>query len=361
MADEAAQLRRTPLHDVHAAAGARLVPFAGWAMPLQYEGIVAEHLAVRERAGIFDVSHMGQLRVSGAERIQQLQRVLSNDLARVPHVGQAQYTMLLADDGGIEDDLIAYRIAPDELLLVVNAANRSRDAQLLEEIATDESDGWAMFALQGPVALDVLAEAGAVDMRAEPAFRFVAAPIADAAVIVATTGYTGERGVELLVPADGTVELWDLLVADERVTPCGLGARDTLRLEACYPLHGSDIGPDRDPIGAGLAFAAPAGVSDSLAHQAIDRIRELGATQRLVPIIVTERGIPRPGMDVLVDGQVIGAVTSGTMSPVLRRGIALAWVDAAHAATGTELQLDVRGTLVDATVTDRPFVRGSAK
>ena len=352
-------LRRTPLHAVHEAAGAKLVPFAGWEMPLQYEGIVAEHMAVREQAGLFDVSHMGQLRVQGADAIAAAQRVLSNDLSRIAEVGQAQYTTLLDDDGCIHDDLIAYRLAADEILLVVNAANRAHDAQLLDGIATDESDGWAMLALQGPVALDVLAERSGVDVRDLAPFHFVSAPIADAAVIVATTGYTGERGCELLVPADGAVDLWNLLVADEHVSPCGLGARDTLRLEACYPLHGNDIGPDRDPIGAGLGFAAPAGVTDSPAHRAIDRIRETGAAQKLVPVEVPGRGIPRAGMDVLVDDAVVGTVTSGTMSPILRRGIGLAWIDARLASTGTLLQLDVRGTLTDAVVVARPFVRGS--
>lgn len=352
MADER-PLRRTPLHALHAAAGARLVPFAGWEMPLQYEGIVAEHMAVRERAGLFDVSHMGQLRVHGAAAIASAQRLLSNDLARIPAVGQAQYSLLLAPNGGIEDDLIAYRIAPEELLLVVNASNRDRDAALLDGIATDESDGWAMLALQGPQALELLADAG-VDVRGEQPFRFTSAAIAGAAVLVATTGYTGERGCELLVPADGAVALWQLLAADGRVTPCGLGSRDTLRLEACYPLHGNDIGPDRDPIGAGLGFATPVGLHDS-----IDRIREAGPAQRLVPVAVTGRGIPRSGMDVLHEGVVVGTVTSGTMSPVLRRGIALAWIDARHAVVGTGVDLDVRGTRVAAEVVPRPFVRGS--
>jgi len=348
------ELRRTPLHAVHDAAGAKLVPFAGWEMPLQYEGIIAEHTAVRTSAGLFDVSHMGELVVSGADRIAAAQRVLSNDLARIPNIGDAQYSLLLNDDGGIEDDLIAYRTAPDELLLVVNAANRAHDAELLDGIADDVSDGWAMLALQGPHALDALFDVSGVDVRDAAPFTFVSAPIGDAAVIVAMTGYTGERGCELLVPADGAVALWNLLVGDERVSPAGLGCRDTLRLEACYPLHGNDIGHDRDPIGAGLGFAAPAGLHDS-----IDRIRTAGPTQKLVPVAVTGRGIPRAGCSVLVEGTVVGAVTSGTMSPVLRHGIALAWIDSAHAATGTDLELDIRGTRVPATVAQRPFVRGS--
>jgi aminomethyltransferase len=355
-----ATLRRSPLDAVHDSLGAKMVPFAGWRMPLQYDGIIAEHMAVRSRAGLFDVSHMGELRVVGGDAITAAQRVLSNDLARIPDVGQAQYSMLLNDAGGIEDDLIAYRIAPDELLLVVNAANRAHDAQLLDGIAEDVSDGWAMLALQGPLALDVLAEVGGIDVRDEPPFRFVSAPLADAAVIVALTGYTGERGCELLVPADGAVALWQLLAADERVTPCGLGARDTLRLEACYPLHGNDIGSDRDPIGAGLAFAAPRDVpGGGPAHDALRAIRDAGPAQKLVPVRVTGRGIPRAGTTVLIGDEQVGVVTSGTMSPVLREGIALAWVDADHASSGTSLQLDIRGTRVDAVVAERPFVRGS--
>lgn len=352
MADER-PLRRTPLHTVHVAAGARLVPFAGWEMPLQYEGIVAEHMAVRERAGLFDVSHMGQLSLPAAS-MSRAQAYLSNDLSRLG-VGQAQYSLLLNGRGGIEDDLIAYRFE-DDVLLVVNAANRQHDADLLAGLADDVSDEWAMLALQGPLALDVLADGLELELRGSPAFTFtsVAPPVLDAPVIVAITGYTGERGCELLVPADDAVPLWQLLAADERVSPCGLGSRDTLRLEACYPLHGSDIGPDRDPIGAGLGFAAPAGL-----HASVDRLRERGPSQRLVPVAVTGRGIPRPGTAVLRDGRIVGVVASGTMSPVLRRGIALAWIDSEHAATGTELELDVRGTRVDAEVASRPFVRGS--
>ena len=346
-------LRRTPLHAVHAAAGAKLVPFAGWEMPLQYQGIIAEHMAVRQSAGLFDVSHMGQLSLPDAESIAAAQEHLSNDLARMGE-GDAQYSMLLNAEGGIEDDLIAYRFDADDVLLVVNAANRAHDAELLAGIAEDVSDGWAMLALQGPKALDALLEVSGVDVRDQPPFTFVSAPMAGAAVLVAMTGYTGERGCELLMPADGAVAVWDLLASDTRVTPCGLGARDTLRLEACYPLHGNEIGPDRDPIGAGLGFAAPAGL-----HASIDRIRDVGPAQRLVPISVTGRGIPRSGTAVFVGDTRVGTVTSGTMSPVLRHGIALAWIDSAHAAVGSELELDIRGTRATAVVAKRPFVRGS--
>jgi aminomethyltransferase len=348
------ELRRSPLDVVHDAADARMVPFAGWRMPLQYEGIIAEHMAVRSSAGLFDVSHMGELRVEGTDAIARLQQHVSNDLSRIPNIGEAQYSMLLNDEGGIEDDLIVYRLAGDELLLVVNASNCEHDAALLDGIATDESAGWAMLALQGPVALDVLADVAGVDVRDEKPFHFVSAPIAGSAVLVAMTGYTGERGCELMLPADGAVALWNLLIADPRVTACGLGARDTLRLEACFPLHGNDIGPDRNPIGAGLGFAAPAGLHDS-----IDRIRDAGTEQKLVPVAVTGRGIPRADTTVHVGDQQVGTVSSGTMSPVLRHGIALAWIDTAHTAVDTALELDIRGTRVDAVVAKRPFVAGS--
>lgn len=359
MADASTQLRRTPLHARHVGHGARMTPFGGWDMPLQYEGIIAEHVAVRTSAGLFDVSHMGELRVVGNEAVATVQRRLSNDLARLSP-GMAQYTMLLADDGGIEEDLIAYRVADEELLLVVNAANRAHVVDLLGDAVEDVSDGWGMLALQGPHALDVLADVAGLDLRDVPPFRFTGVDLAGAAVIAATTGYTGERGCELLVPADGLVAVWDVLVADERVTPCGLGARDTLRLEACLPLHGSDIDASRDPISAGLGFAAPAGVAGGGAgHEVVDGIRERGPQQRLVPVLASDRGIPRGGATVRRDGVDVGVVTSGTMSPTLREGIALAWVDVDASEIGTELVLDVRGRPLPATVVKRPFVRGA--
>lgn len=361
-------VRTSPLDTVHRDAGARMTAFAGWSMPLQYEGIIAEHLQVRRSAGIFDVSHMGELRVRGADRIAALQRLLSNDLRRIPNLGDAQYTLLLNERGGIEDDLIAYRLGDDELLLVVNAANIAHDAALLAGIADDESDAWGMLALQGPVALDVLADRAGVDVRELAPFHFVAADIAGHACIVATTGYTGEAGCEVLVPVAGATDVWNLLVADERVAPCGLGARDTLRLEACFPLHGNDLDADRDPIGAGLAFAAPATVAaDGLGgpgHEAVDAIRAAGPARRLVPVLADGRGIPRAGATVSsLDGsRPLGEVTSGTMSPVLRTGIALAWIETASAGIDVQVSIDVRGTDVPARTVRRPFVaRGSLR
>lgn len=362
MADAAvdAPLRRTPLDAVHEQAGAKLVPFAGWRMPLQYDGIIAEHQAVRSSAGLFDVSHMGQLSIDGHEAIARAQRSLSNDLGRIPEEGHAQYSMVLNEQGGIEDDVIAYRFLEDEVLLVVNAANSDHDAELFEGIASDVSDRWAMLALQGPLALDVAADVLDADVRDLPTFRSRAVAFDGRWMLVATTGYTGERGCEILLPPEIAVAVWNLLAGDERVTPCGLGARDTLRLEACYPLHGNDIGPERDPISAGLAFAAPRDVpGGGPAHDGLRAIRDAGPRQKLVPVAVTGRGIPRSGTTVLVGDDEVGTVTSGTMSPILRRGIALAWIDAAHSVVGTELTLDIRGTRVDATVAARPFVRGS--
>jgi aminomethyltransferase len=262
--------------------------------------------------------------------------------------------MLLNDAGGIEDDVIVYRFLEDELLIVVNASNQTHDAALLADVAIDVSDRWAMLALQGPLALDVAAELLDADVRDLPPFRSRAVAFDGQWMLVATTGYTGERGCEIVLPPEIANAVWDMLLADERVSPCGLGARDTLRLEACYPLHGNDIGPDTDPISAGLGFAAPAGL-----HESIDAIREGGPARRLVPVRVTERGIPRPGTTVHAGDEQVGEVTSGTMSPVLRTGIALAWIDARHAATGTALELEIRGSRVPAEVVSRPFVRGS--
>ena len=243
-------LLRTPLYERHRALGARLVPFAGWEMPVQYEGVIPEHRAVREDAGVFDVSHMGEIEVEGRKAEELLQSLLSNDLGRVD-VGGAQYTLLTNDDGGIVDDLIVYRLAPDSFLLVVNASNKDLDFEWLKSRelpgadVRDVSDRYSLLAVQGPRSLERL---GLPDA---PAFTFEPGEIDGVAVTVNRTGYTGEQGVELLVANDDAEALWDAVLA-RGAKPCGLGARDTLRLEVCYPLHGNDIGPETDAISAGL-------------------------------------------------------------------------------------------------------------
>jgi aminomethyltransferase len=309
-------------------------------MPVQYESITAEHLAVRTRAGVFDVSHMGQLELAAGAHAY-LQARLSNDLDRIGP-GQAQYTLLTNERGGVVDDLIAYR-REQGYLLVVNAANVERDAAVLAE-ARDVSDQWAMLAVQGPQALDLLG------VGVDP-FTFREADVLGVACVVCGTGYTGERGCELLcAPADATT-LWDRIL-ERGVAPCGLGARDTLRLEACYPLHGQDLTPERTPIEAGLAWAC-ALEKEFTGVAVLRRQRDVAPAQRLVAFTMEEKAIPRAGMTVVEGGE----VTSGGWSPVLERGIGLAYVDAGLAGPGTDLTIDLRGRPKAARVVAKPFYR----
>jgi aminomethyltransferase len=320
--------QRTPLYDTHVRAGARLVEFAGWEMPVQYAGISEEHRAVRSSAGVFDVSHMGELRLAGDGARDYLQARLSNDLDRI-EAGQAQYTLLTNERGGIVDDLIAYRRGDDDYLLVVNAANVDADHAALAETA-NVSDSWAYLAVQGPEALERLG------VEIEPFVFREGVDVLGVSCLVAGTGYTGERGCELGCAPEDAVALWDAILA-RGITPCGLGARDTLRLEVCYPLHGNDISPERTPIEAGLGWAC-AFNKEFKGVGALRRLREEGPAERLVAFVMEDPGIPRAGM-AIAEG---GVVTSGTQSPLLDVGIGLGYVPAALAEPGTEITIDLR-------------------
>ncbi|HET8527325.1 MAG TPA: glycine cleavage system aminomethyltransferase GcvT [Gaiellaceae bacterium] len=345
-----ATLLRTPLYERHVALGGRIVPFAGWELPVQYEGVIPEHRAVRGDAGVFDVSHMGELEVEGPRALELLQSLLSSDLEKV-EPGHARYTLLTNERGGIVDDLIAYRLDPFRWLLVVNAANRDADFRRLKEReisgsdVRDVSDEYALLAVQGPRALAKLG------LEPAPAFTFSEETVAGVECMVNRTGYTGEEGCEILCMAEDAVRLWDGVLA-RGVTPCGLGARDTLRLEACLALHGNDITPDTDAISAGLGWTCAldkefAGVEE------LRRIKADGPERRLVAFTMEERAIPRHGMR--IDGG--GEVTSGTHSPTLDVGIGMGYVPAAQAAVGTELSIDVRGKQRRARVVKKPFYK----
>jgi aminomethyltransferase len=335
-------LRRTPLYERHAALGARLVPFAGWEMPVQYTSIVAEHRAVRTSAGVFDVSHMGQLSLAGEGARDYLQARLSNDLDRIG-AGQAQYTLLTNERGGIVDDLIAYRRGTDDYLLVVNAANVDADHGALDEME-DVSSEWALLAVQGPEALERLG------IELEP-FTFREDEVLGIRCLVAGTGYTGERGCELGCAPDDAVALWDAIL-ERGVVPCGLGARDTLRLEVCYPLHGNDISPERTPIEAGLGWACALD-KEFTGADVLRRQKEEGPPEKLVAFVMEEKAIPRQGMRVAEGGE----VTSGTLSPMLDVGIGLGYVRAELAEPGTALSIDVRGRPKAARVVKKPIYR----
>ena len=333
-------LRRTPLYERHAALGARLVPFAGWEMPVQYTSIVAEHRAVRTAAGVFDVSHMGQLELAGDGAHDYLQSRLSNDLDRIPD-GRAQYTLLTNERGGIVDDLIVYRRGADDYLLVVNASNVEIDHGALDE-TEDVSAQWALLAVQGPEALARLG------IEVEP-FTFREDEVLGIRCLVAGTGYTGERGCELGCAPDDAVALWDA-VLERGIVPCGLGARDTLRLEVCYPLHGNDISPDRTPIEAGLGWACALDKTFT-GVDVLRREKAEGPAEKLVAFVMRERAIPRQGMRVEEGGE----VTSGSLSPTLDQGIGLAYVRSELAEPATDLTIDVRGRPRSAGVVKKPI------
>jgi len=345
-----ATLSRTPLYERHVALGARMVPFAGYEMPVQYEGVIEEHKAVRTDAGAFDVSHMGDLHVDGPTAQSFLQSVLSNDIDRLAD-GEAQYTLLTNEAGGILDDLIVYRLGVGQFYLVVNASNRAPVYDWLKEReprgceVRDASDEYGLVAVQGPQALRRL---GLPDA---PVFTHAMRELDGIEVMVARTGYTGESGVELCCAEDDTRALWDAILA-RGVVPCGLGARDTLRLEVCYPLHGSDITPETDAISAGLGWACALDTGFTGA-EALRRIKAEGPAEKLVPFVMEERAVPRQGMS--IDGG--GRVTSGTHSPMLDVGIGLGYVPAAAATPDTELVIDVRGKSRRARVVRKPIYR----
>jgi aminomethyltransferase len=343
-------LRRTPLYDRHVALGARMVPFAGWEMPVQYEGVIPEHRAVRSDTGVFDVSHMGELEVEGPTARALLQATLSNDVDRLER-GDAQYTLVTNETGGIVDDVILYRLDGHRYLIVANASNVVavfdwlKERELRGSDVRDVSDDYALLAVQGPRALERLG----LD-HAKP-FTWAMGVIDGVEVMVNRTGYTGEEGVELACMADEAGELWDAILA-RGVVPCGLVARDTLRLEVCYPLHGNDIGPDRDAISSGLGWAC-ALETEFTGVEHLRAIKADGPTQKLVPFVMTEKAIPRQGMAVVGGGE----VTSGTMSPMLEVGIGMAYVPAAVAKSGTELVIDVRGKERRGVVEKKPLYK----
>jgi aminomethyltransferase len=346
----ARMLQETPLHDRHVALGARMVPFAGWDMPVQYGGVIEEHRAVRTDAGVFDVSHMGEFEVEGPRATELLQATLSNDLDRI-EPGEAQYTLLTNERGGIIDDLIVYRLEPGRYLLIVNAANREPDCRWLKEReipgsdVRDVSDEYALLAVQGPRAIERL---GLPEARA---FTFAEGELDRIPCMVNRTGYTGEDGCELLFMAEDAAALWDG-VLERGVVPCGLGARDTLRLEACFPLHGNDITLETDAISAGLGWCCKL-EKEFTGAQELREIKARGPERKLVPFVMDEKAIPRQGMPIEGGGE----VTSGTHSPMLDRGVGLGYVPVESAAPDTQITVDVRGKPRRASVVTKPIYK----
>jgi aminomethyltransferase len=348
-------LRRTPLYDRHLAAQARLVPFAGWEMPVQYEGIRPEHLAVRRGAGVFDVSHMGQVETRGPDAQAFLQRVLSNDVRRIPE-GGAQYSVMCREDGGVLDDLFTYRLAEREYLTVTNAANHEKDLAWMQSQAeefdvdvVDRASDFAMLAVQGPSARALVSRLS--DGPLPPRFHCCERTVAGAPALVCGTGYTGEDGVELLLAPHSAPGVWDALLEGE-AAPVGLGARDTLRLEVCFHLYGNDMDENRNPIEAGLGWCCKE-QTGFVGSEAVAAMREAGPEQKLVAFVIDGQGIARAGNPVHGGG----VVTSGTFSPCLERGIGMAYVPATSTEPGTRIEIDVRGTARTAEVSSKPLYR----
>jgi aminomethyltransferase len=348
-------LKRTPLFDRHVDAGAKLVPFAGWEMPVQYDGIRDEHIAVRTACGVFDVSHMGEIETSGPQAADLLQRLLSNDVSKVS-VGGAQYSVLCRDDGGVLDDLFTYRVAPDRYLTVTNAANHDKDLAWFQAHAGDHDaevadahERYAMLAVQGPRAREVVQAMADAPLPAR--FTTAQRTLTGRPALVCGTGYTGEDGVELLCDPGDAPALWDEIVR-RGAKPAGLAARDTLRLEVCFHLYGNDLMEERGPIEAGLGWCCKEDTG-FIGSEAVRATREQRPREQLVPFTITGPGIPRQGNPVVGGGE----VTSGTLSPCLEQGIGMAYVPAERAEPGTEIEIDVRGKIRPAVVGTKPLYR----
>jgi glycine cleavage system T protein (aminomethyltransferase) len=354
-------MKRTPLYECHQEAGARLVDFAGWEMPVQYQGVIEEHRAVRTGAGLFDVSHMGEIRVRGPQAESFLQGITPNDVSKLVR-GRAHYSGLLTPSGTYVDDLLIYRLGAEDFLVVVNASNADRDFEWIESRAgdgvevTNESDRWALIALQGPKAVEILrplTDPAAMDLKY---YGFLQGEVDGRPALISRTGYTGEDGFELYLSPEDAPAVWRRLI-EAGAVPAGLGARDTLRLEAAMALYGHEIDESTTPFEAGLAWVVKMGKGDFEGREALAAQQAEGLRRKLVGFEVEGRGIARQGHEVKAEGKAVGAVTSGTWSPSFEKAIGMAYVPVELAAPGTPLEIDVRGRALSARVVEIPFYR----
>ena len=357
-------MNRTPLYAAHHALGARFVDFGGWEMPVQYTSILEEHQAVRQCAGLFDVSHMGEIELRGPGALAAAQELTVNDLGRLRD-GQAQYSLLCRPMGGVVDDIMVHRLSSERVLLCVNASNADKDFAWIAEHKNgaevlNRSADFALLALQGPRATEILTGLTTLPLAQIPPFAFAQGPVSGREAIVAHTGYTGEDGWELYcAPTDARL-LWDALLEAGRrfgIRPAGLGARDTLRLERALPLYGHELTDATTPLEAGLSWVVRFTKPSFIGRDALLQQRERGLTRRLVGLMMTQPGIPRQGYAVVHDGQPVGAVTSGTKSPTLGKAIGLGYVASTLGAAGTQLGIDIRGRVVGAEVVRLPFYK----
>jgi aminomethyltransferase len=362
-------MKRTPLFSEHRRAGAKMVKFAGWEMPVQYQGVVEEHLAVRSRAGLFDVSHMGEIEIRGAGATEFCQFITANDVARM-RVFQAQYNLLLNEHGGVIDDVIFYRLAPDDYFICVNASNSDKDFAWIKERAggrvevANVSAEYAQLALQGPRAEKIFRPLTELALAELKSFAFQFAEVAGTRCLVARTGYTGEDGFELYCNSAQAARLWSALLeagAAEGLVPVGLGARDTLRLEMAYPLYGHELDESTTPLEAGLAWVTKFSKGEFLGRADLLRQKEHGVERKLVGLEMLEPGIARGGYSLFKNGVTIGRVTSGTKSPSLGKALALGYVSAAQAALDNVVDVEIRGRKIPAKIVAIPFYRRKAR
>ncbi|SDN29470.1 aminomethyltransferase [Paenibacillus sp. yr247] len=360
-------LKRTPLFPIYAEHGARVIDFGGWELPVQFAGIQKEHDAVRQQAGLFDVSHMGEVRVSGDDALSFLQKITTNDVSKL-EAGQCQYSLMCYPNGGVVDDLLVYKLGDNDYMLVINASNIDKDVNwMLQNLTgrvelTNISEETAMLALQGPHAEQILAKVTDAPIQSLKTFRFLSeANVAGINALLSRTGYTGEDGFELYIDQKDAVKLWKLLLEagqEHGLIPAGLGARDTLRFEARLPLYGQELSKDITPLEAGLSFFVKLDKGDFIGRDVIAGQKANGTPRKLVGIEMLERGIPRPHYAVFTtDGKQIGEVTTGTQSPTFKTNVGLALIDSAYSALGTEVNVEIRGAQVRAKVVATPFYK----
>ncbi len=357
------ELKKTALHDVHVQLGAKMVEFAGFHMPIQYHRIREEHIRVRTTVGVFDVSHMGEIIISGPKALDMVQKVTINDASKLA-IGQVQYSAMCYPDGGIVDDLLVYRFQ-DHFMLVVNAANTEKDYQWILQNKIDgcqivnKSDEITQLAVQGKKSEATLQKLTDIDLAAVKYYWFTEDDLAGVSMIISRTGYTGEPGFELYFDNDRAVEVWNAIMEagkEFEIEPIGLGARDTLRLEKKMCLYGNDIDETTNPIEAGLSWITKLDKGDFIGREALLKVKQEGPKRRLVAMVLEGQGFPRKGYDIFKDGQQVGKITSGTVSPILNKGIAMGYVATPFAKVGTELTIDIRGKKVPAVIIKPPFV-----
>ena len=361
-------MKKTPLNDVHRELGAKLIDFGGWEMPVQYAGIIEEHETVREKCGIFDVSHMGEIRVKGPEALNNVQRLVANDVERLEE-GQILYSPMCYPDGGIVDDLLVYKIKDDEYLLVVNASNTEKDWEWIKENSLDnvelenQSNEYGQLAVQGPEAKNIINKLSDIDLDSMKYYCFACGEVAGKEVILSRTGYTGELGYEIYLQKEDAVEVWNKIMEvgkEYGLAPIGLGARDTLRLEMKYCLYGNDISKDTHPLEAGIGWTVSLDKEDFIGKDVLVKHEEEGYDRKLVGFKLLGRGIPRHGYKVEHEGEEIGEVTSGSFSPSLKENIGLAYVKKELAEIGQEIEIVIRKKAVKAEIVKTPFVKNNS-